>query len=288
MHQHEGAADLREHRSAAPPEDAARWQDLPARLDGREHYLDDFLGAIKRDAYLRLIGRWADCGGRRALKTDLFEEAMGPDAFLDRIAAVAELAVGIDLSVAAARRARRRFAAEGLRCVAADVRCLPFRDGAFDRIVSPSTLDHFAAGGDLHVSLLELDRVMTAGGRAVITLDNRQNVFDPLLRLVARLGLVPYFLGRSYTVNELRAALTAAGYEVLDATAIVHNPRLVAAGAVAVARRVGWPLLTRLVRRSLLWMQRWDGTRIGWRTGCFVAALATPAPGARPGAPPRS
>jgi len=253
------------------------WQDLPARIDARGHYLDEFLGALKRDAYLRLIERWADCTGRRVLKTDLFEEGMGPDAFMDRLAEVAALAVGFDLSVAVARRARRRFAGARLLCVAADVRHLPFRPGSFDRILSPSTLDHFAEHGDLHVSLIELHRALRPDGRMVITLDNRQNVFDPLLRLAARLRLVPYFLGRSYSERELRTALAAAAYEVFDTTAIVHNPRLVAAGAVALARRIGWPLVTRGVRRMLLGMQRFDGTRWRFRTGCFVAALAGPA-----------
>lgn len=252
------------------------WQDLPTRIDERGHYLDEFLGTLKRDAYLRLIERWADCAGRRVLKTDLFEEGVGPDAFLHCIASVATMAVGFDVSVAVAARARKRFAEADLVCVAADVRHLPFRPGSFDRILSPSTLDHFTDQTDLNVSLLELRGVLEANGRMVVTLDNRQNVFDPLLRLAARLGAVPYYLGRSYSSAELRDALVAASYEVLDTTAIVHNPRLVAAGAVAVARRLGWPLFSRFVQRALLAMQRFDGTRWALRTGCFVAALAVP------------
>ena len=46
------------------------------------HYLDAFLGDLKRRAHLDLVERWS---GRskagRVLKTDLFEEAMGPDAY---------------------------------------------------------------------------------------------------------------------------------------------------------------------------------------------------------------
>lgn len=262
------------------------WQDLPSRIERHGHYLDEFLGAIKRDAYLTLIGRWADCRGQRVLKTDLFEEGLGPDAFYGRIAPATALAVGIDLSVAVARRARRRFGGDGVLCVAADVRQLPFRAATFGRVLSPSTLDHFPDEGDLHVSLVELRRVSGPEARMVITLDNRSNVSDPLLRAVARLRLVPYYLGRSYTVEELRSELGRAGYSVLDTSAIVHTPRLVAAGSVAVAKRLGWGLLTRAVQAGLLRMQRWHGTRLGRYTACFVAALAVPQSHGGGGDPP--
>jgi SAM-dependent methyltransferase/RimJ/RimL family protein N-acetyltransferase len=259
----------------------AYWDGVARQASNRPHYLDPFLGEMKRQAHLDLVERWggaptAGC----TLKTDLFEEALGPDAFLTDLGG--SLVVGMDVSPAIAGRAQQRDAGRRAAYVTADVRRLPFADGTFVLIVSPSTLDHFADPADLGRSLRELARVLDPAGRLVVTLDNRQNIFAPLLRLAGRLGRVPYYLGYSYTVAELRVELEAAGLAVQDTTAILHNPRLVATGAVAVANWLGWPPLSRLVRRALMRAQRLEGTRWQYRTGSFVAALAVrrpPAPG---------
>jgi len=250
----------------------ARWDDVARRMETKPHYLDPFLGELKRQAHLDLVGRWGGAPAEgRTLKTDLFEEALGPDAFLTDLQGSL---VALDVSPAIAHEARQRDPGRRAAYVAADVRRLPFADGSFALIVSPSTLDHFADPADLGRSLGELARVLDPAGRLIITLDNRQNVFDPLLRLVIRLGRAPYYIGRSYTVDELRAELEAAGLMVLETTAILHNPRLMATGAVAIANRLGWPPLIRLVRRALTAAQRLEGTRWRYRTGSFVAARA--------------
>ncbi len=251
------------------------WDNVVERLDARSHYLDPFLGELKRQAHLALIERWGGIpAGGPVLKTDLFEEALGPDAFLVDMANRGALAVGMDVSALISRHARQRDADRRACYVVADARRLPFADGAFALAVSPSTLDHFADASDLGRSLRELARVLNAQGQLVVTLDNRQNIFDPLLRLAARLGRAPYYIGRSYSARELRAELEAAGLAVLDATAILHNPRLVATAAVAIANRLGWPPLVSLVRRALRAAQRLEGMRWRYRTGSFVAARA--------------
>ena len=138
------------------------------------------------------------------------------------------------------------------------------------------TLDHFSDPDDLGRSLRELARVMEPAGRLIITLDNRQNIFDPLLRLMSRIGWAPYYLGRSYRVDELRAELEAAGFVVQETTAILHNPRLTAVAAVAFTRKLRWPPLTALVQRMLIAAQRLEQTRLCYYTGSFVAAKAVP------------
>jgi SAM-dependent methyltransferase len=249
------------------------WNSTVLGLNPKTHYLDAFLGDLKRRVHLELIERWHGLSASgRVLKTDLFEEAMGPDAYLPDLGARGARVIGMDVSPAAAHKARRRFPACSV--VAADARRLPFADGSFVLIVSPSTLDHFPSPADLTVSLRELARVLAHGGRLIITLDNRQNLFDPLLRLAGRVGLLPYYLGRSYTARELRDELERAGFAVEDATAILHNPRLTAVGAVALARKVNWPPLTRLVQRALIRAQGLEHTRWRYYTGSFVAARA--------------
>ena len=253
------------------------WNQSIQSLGARSHYLDDFLAQLKRNAYLALIERWGGLPpGGRVLKTDLFEEAMGPDAFLVDLSGSQRLAIGMDVSWEAADRARQRDSGRRAHYVVADARHLPLASGALSLVVSPSTLDHFVDAASLRASLCELRRVLAPDGRLIITLDNRQNIFDPFLRLANRLGMVPFFLGRSYTVNELRRELEATGLAVIETTAIVHHPRMTAVAGVAIARRLRSETFTRLFQKSLVSMQGLERTRIQYYSGCFVAALATP------------
>lgn len=251
------------------------WDRVHRDLHERPRYLDEFLGTLKRTAYLDLIARWGGLpSAGRVLKTDLFEESMGTaDAFATHLCASGNTVIGMDLSPAMAARARERNP-ERLRYVACDARHLPFANNSFALVVSPSTLDHFSEPRDLHRSLREIARILAPTGRLIITLDNRQNVFDPLLRLAIRLRCVPFYIGRSYTVRELRRELEAAGFTVEDTGAIVHHPRMMAVAAVGIANRLGWQPLISGVQRALTAAQRLNGSRWRYYTGCFVAAKA--------------
>jgi len=254
---------------------SALWDGTVQRLSKNAHYLDTFLGALKRRAHVELIQRWDGVPTTgRVLKTDLFEEAIGPDAFLTELAGEERVVIGMDVSAAVACRAQDRDTNRQVQYVAADARRLPFADNSFALIVSPSTLDHFSDPRDLGRSLCELARILKPSGRLIITLDNRQNLFDPLLRLVNWLGWVPYYLGRSYRVEELRAELEAAGFVVQETTAILHNPRLMAVATVMFAKKLGWRPLIALVQRTLIASQRLEQTRWCYYTGSFVAAKA--------------
>ena len=255
--------------------DGNYWNGIPQSLDDRAYCLDPFLAQLKRRENLRLIREW---GGLKAdgclLKTDVFEEAMGDDALLADMSSELTKTVGMDISFTLSRRAAERYSGHGVRFLATDVRNLPFRDASFSTVVSPSTLDHFPDPKDLGVSLRELFRVLEPGGRLVITLDNRQNVFDPVLRLVTWLGMVPFYMGRSYTVSELRSELCEAGFEVQKTTAILHNPRLVAVVAMRLVRWLRWRPLIDTAQKLLLAAQGLENTRWCYYTGSFVAALA--------------
>jgi hypothetical protein len=255
--------------------DSAYWDGVAQQSRSRSHYLDPFLGDLKRQAHLDLIARWGGVPkSGRVLKTDLFEEAQGLDAFLWKLRDGANVVIGMDISPALAAAARQRDPDRRAHYLAADARHLPFAAETIDLIVSPSTLDHFVNPTDLGNSLRELQRTLGWSGQLIVTLDNRQNIFDPLLRLIDRLGLVPYFLGRSYSVSQLRAELAAADLNTVETTAILHNPRLVATAGVAIANRVGWQPLIRFVHRALIAAQRLEHTRWRYRTGSFIAARA--------------
>ena len=271
----------RVRRGSLPPGETpaaygpAYWDSVVRKFDDKKYHLDPFLAELKRQAHLSLIQRWGGVPATgRVLKTDLFEEATGLDGFLVDLAR--GMAIGMDVSAIVASRARGRDTDRLSHYVVADTRHLPFADNSFALIVSPSTLDHFSDPCDLGRSLRELERVLESEGRLIITLDNRQNIFDPLLRLASWIGWVPYYLGRSYRVDELRAELVAAGFLVQETTAILHNPRLMAVAAVALARRLRWPPLMALVRRLLIDAQRLEQTRWRYYAGSFVAAKAVP------------
>jgi SAM-dependent methyltransferase len=225
---------------------------------------------------LALIARWLDrSADGRALKTDLFDEAVGRGLCADTRWRLPRL-LGMDLSVDVVRRAA--LGTPGLRGAAADVRELPFADGAFETVLSISTLDHFESTAEITHSLREIRRVLRPGGLLLLTLDNPAN---PKIRLrnalpwslLRRTGLVPYFIGRSVGPGRLRRELMSAGFTVLEVGAIVHCPRVLAVAAsrlgVFAKPRARRRLLGVLRRFEVL--ERWP-TR--FLTAHFTAVLA--------------
>ena len=255
---------------------AAQWDSVAGAIESRGHYLDEVLGVTKRNAHLDLVRRWAPpLRGARVLKTDLFEEAHGPDTLAADIAGAGARVVGCDISARVAARARERLKPAVMQAVVTDVRQPGFMRQAFDLVLSFSTLDHFATRAEINVALAALASLLRPGGMLIVTLDNPRNVADPLLRLADVAGLLPYPLGATMTAGELRGALAGAGFEVKASTAILHHPRLAAVALAAIARR--------LHSRQVSAMAGWAIARLQWlermpmreRTGCFIAAAAT-------------
>jgi ubiquinone/menaquinone biosynthesis C-methylase UbiE len=71
-----------------------------------------------------------------------------------------------DISITALKEARKRLGDHGL-CVVADISHLPFKASAFDGAVSMHTIHHLPLA-DQRRSYVELNRVLRAGGRAVV------------------------------------------------------------------------------------------------------------------------
>jgi SAM-dependent methyltransferase len=210
-----------------------------------------------------------------ALKTDLFDEAVGEGLF-GWLSAVSDRVEGIDVASGIVAQAAQRH--PGLIARQADVRHLEDHSaGSFDLIVSNSTLDHFPHEHDLTVALCELARTLRPGGLFFVTLDNPRN---PVVALRNRLtrpwmgstSLVPYFMGHTVPLAELTRRLTASGLQVERTGYLMHVPRLLCLHAcrlVSVDSWVGSALL-----RCMHACELWNRLPTRCRTGHFSAVLA--------------
>jgi SAM-dependent methyltransferase len=245
------------------------WEATPAHALWRAH----------SDAVnLALLRSWLPDGSlERALKTDLFDEAVG-GGLVGELQSRAREVIGIDLAapvVEAAMAAR-----PGLEGLTADVRSLPFEPASFDLVVSNSTLDHFDSVDEIIRALSELARVTRPGGSLVITLDNRQNPIVALrtsrafAALFRRLGLVPYQLGVTCGHRRLAELLAGAGFEVRASEAIMHCPPRVAARVSTLLARNGAVDIEAVHLRRVLRFEALARLPTRYLTSHFVAAHA--------------
>ena len=177
----------------------------------------------------RFVERAVDGHARTALKTDAFDESVAP-GLVPVLRAHADEVVLVDVAQSVRERAAARY--PGIRVEDADVRALTYPDGAFDLVVSNSTLDHFDDEAALATAVRELARVLAPGGTLLLTLDNPLNPLvalrNRLPRLMHRLGIVPYPVGITCGPRRLRTLVEEAGLDVEDEGALMHVPRILA------------------------------------------------------------
>lgn len=261
----------------------ARYWDKVARGWSARGYRNELLAEHKRRTYLGLIARWADVAqSQNILKTDLFAEASGDEEFLFDIAPENSNIVGVDISrelVARAKRNAQGRGVDGSRYLCGDVKQLPLRDGSMELIISDSTLDHFPSEADIVAALRELARVVKAGGTLIVTLDNKSHLTYPpyfVVRLWMRLGLTPYFVGRTLSIKKLRQALEEVGFDVADATAILHypHPDKLVRWLESALRRLGRGRFDGMIRRGWAFLERLGKRRTRYLTGRYIAVKA--------------
>ncbi len=164
--------------------------------------------------------------GRKVLKLDLWNEAHNT-RILHWMAAQGADVYALDLSQTVASRARRNSAALGLdgRMVVADIREIPFADGSFDALYTMGTIEHIDEYRD---TLREIRRVLKPGGRAIVGVPHKWNLFlRPLMvELLARMGQYLYAPEKSFSSAELRRDLEGAGLRVVGRSGILTLPGL--------------------------------------------------------------
>ncbi len=229
---------------------------------------------------IALIRQWLPTTGlKRVLKTDLFDEAVS-DGVCNAVAERATQVVGLDVSIAVLAEAGKSCAA--LSPAGADVRTLPFRSHSFDAIVSLSTLDHFDTREDVIASLRELHRVLVPGGTLILTLDNLANPVIALrnalpYRVTHAAGLVPYPVGRTFRPQAARDLVTEASFEVVEHTAVMHAPRVLAVPLMNAVNRNSNGGAAAALSSAAMWFERLRPLPSRFITGHFVAIRAVKA-----------
>jgi len=109
-------------------------------------------------------------------------------------------------------------------------------------------------------------------------MDNKSNFTEPLFRLWLSLGLHPVFVGKTYSVGELKQALTSAGFTVLETTAIIHNPRFIARRMIPLIRKAVPVRFDKLIKRCLAFLDSLANKKTKYLTGQFIAAKAVKYP----------
>ena len=216
------------------------------------------------------------------LKTDLFSEAFGQEQFLFDIAEAKSNTVGIDISceiVNKARKQARRHNVDASKYLCCDVKKLPFQSNSFDLIISDSTLDHFPSEADIITALKELARVLRTGGTLILSIDNKNNLTYPpypVTRLWMRLGISPYFIGRTLSPGKLKDALEEIGLEVQEITAIFHypHPDALVRGLEHFLRRLSRCKLDNCIRRCLTRLDHLEEKKTRYLTGRYIAVKA--------------
>jgi SAM-dependent methyltransferase len=224
----------------------------------------------------RRLSGWGEGASRPdLLKTDLFDEVAG-QGIVPWLVSNGSHVTGIDVAPAIVAEAVARN--PGLEAVVADVRSLPFAAASFDVVFSGSTLDHFETAADIRVAVGELCRVLRPGGTLILTLDNPANPLiwlrnGPLLGLVRRIGIVPYEVGATLGRRSLEREVHAAGFDVVETTAVMHCPRVIAVALAGTLDRLSRSWQEAFLGHLKAWerLERWP-TR--WLTGHYVAVHA--------------
>lgn len=165
-----------------------------------------------------------DLTGKRVLKLDLWNEAINT-RILHWVDERAASTFAMDLSHVVVSRAHRkaRELESGIRVARADIRDVPFRSNSFDVVYTMGTIEHVE---EYEHAIEEIFRVLKPGGRAVIGVPRRYDIFlRPLIVAVLEwLGRYPYAPEKSFSRRALRKSIEKSGLKVRSTTGILIIP----------------------------------------------------------------
>ena len=208
-----------------------------------------------------------DLRGKRVLKLDLWNEAFNT-RILDWMRSQGAEVVGLDLSRVVAFRARRNAQTNGHTpaLLRADIRELPFAPDSFDVVYTMGTIEHI---DEYRQAIQEVHRVLRPGGRAIVGVPHKWNLFlRPLMVWVLdAFGQYLYAPEKSFSAGELRRDVEGTGLRFVERTGILTLPGLLRMADLFLYTR-GIPLyrLTPLLLAPFQYLEtrwRWPG-RFGY------------------------
>lgn len=242
--------------TATRPDEPAHWDGVVGRMpDLFELSSTLYYRRCEQALIQREVGALR---GRRVLKLDLWNEAVNT-RILNWMAGEGATCYGLDVSPQVTRRAREnaRVAGDPLQLVQADIRRVPFAEASFDFVYTMGTIEHIE---EYRLAVREIARVLKPGGRAIIGVPHKWNIFlRPLLvAALDRLGKYPYSPEKSFSAGALRAVVEEAGLRVVARSGILTVPGLVRMADVFLSRR-------RIVSRRLVPLLLWPFDRLETR-----------------------
>lgn len=164
--------------------------ETPADL--RQRQIAHILTAPERSS------QWLRAVGADAITGPLLDLGCGTGSFLAAAGGSSEQRCGIDIAMRWLIVARKRLDEEGIRDVNLVCGCaerLPFRDGAFTRIIAGDVIEHV---GNQDVTLGECYRVLRPSGRVFLASPNRYSLAPEPHVLVWGVGYLPRRWMRPY------------------------------------------------------------------------------------------
>ncbi|MBI3940948.1 MAG: class I SAM-dependent methyltransferase [Acidobacteria bacterium] len=175
--------------------------------------------------------------GKRVLKLDLWNEAVNT-RLLQWIESQGTKAFGFDISHVTASRAYRNCQKDRSHIYLAqgDIRHIPFKSNCFDFVYSMGTIEHIDEYQD---ALREVHRVLESGGKAIIGVPHKWNLF---LRPLLVGGLewfhrYPYSPEKSFSHREIRRVLETTGFSVQARTGLLAFPGILRMTELFLLRR---------------------------------------------------
>jgi len=209
------------------------WESLAKKVSEEGYYAKStILGKYKRDFVLDVIRNWnLEINNKIILKTDLFEEAFGPDEILFSISRdyKPKRVYGIDISNRVIAKVKnnciKKTPNKKIILQNEDLKKLSFKDNYFDLIISQSTLDHFEDLNDLNRVMKELYRVLKSRGKLLFSINNKHNFLFYLIHEFQRIFRLMYvYSSGCFTRNQLKIITHKGGFKFLNETAVYSVP----------------------------------------------------------------
>jgi len=160
------------------------------------------------------------------LKLDLWNEAVNT-RILNWVSSQGADVYGFDISSITVRRAYANAQTNGdsMKVIQSDIRSIPYESNVFDFVYTMGTIEHI---DEYNQTLREVFRVLKDGGKAIIGVPNKFDVFlRPLIvKSLDIFDLYPYSPEKSFSWSELRQVVEASSLNVIGRSGILLMPGL--------------------------------------------------------------